>query len=277
MKLPANFTFSQSSIQDYLDCPRRFELRYVLKIRWPAPITEPVIEYEHHVEQGLQFHQMVQQFVNNLPLELIFAGATDPDLQTWWNNFIASAPIASYSGKKYPEYRLSIPFEGHRLVAQYDLVLADEKTGSAVIFDWKTSRVHPKKEFMALRAQSIIYPFVLAEAGLPSFMIQPEKIKMIYWYPNFPDKPDIISYDIKRHQHTAAILKDTISNILDTDQGSFLLTTDTRRCQFCNYRSLCSRGEKAGKLDQLEEDVLDIFQSDSLDNFDFNETPEIRF
>ncbi len=24
------FTFSQSSLQDYLDCPRRFQLRYVL-------------------------------------------------------------------------------------------------------------------------------------------------------------------------------------------------------------------------------------------------------
>ena len=27
--LPVNFTFSQSSLQDYTDCPRRFQLRYI--------------------------------------------------------------------------------------------------------------------------------------------------------------------------------------------------------------------------------------------------------
>lgn len=30
MNLPGSFHFTQSSLQDYLDCPRRFQLRYVL-------------------------------------------------------------------------------------------------------------------------------------------------------------------------------------------------------------------------------------------------------
>jgi len=34
--LPAPFTFSQSSLQDYYDCPRRFELRYLSRLIWPA-------------------------------------------------------------------------------------------------------------------------------------------------------------------------------------------------------------------------------------------------
>ena len=34
--LPAQFAFSQSSLQDYADCPRRFQLRYLDKLIYPA-------------------------------------------------------------------------------------------------------------------------------------------------------------------------------------------------------------------------------------------------
>lgn len=55
MPLPDSFQFSQSSLQDYVDCPRRFELRYILHQKWPALQTQPVIEFEHHMEQGSGF------------------------------------------------------------------------------------------------------------------------------------------------------------------------------------------------------------------------------
>ncbi len=276
MILPPNFIFSQSSLQDYLDCPRRFELRYLLKVRWPAPITEPVIEFEHHIQQGLQFHQMVQQYLNDLPLEKIQAAITDTELQAWWQNFISFAPTKPYEGKKFPEYRLSIPFEGFRLVAQYDLVIAGPE-GIAVIFDWKTSRTHPRKGKMAARAQSLIYPFVLVEAGLPSLPVQARNVTMIYWYPIFPAHPDVINYDQKQHQENAVRIKDIFNRIINTADGEFGLTTDEHRCLFCNYRSLCSRGSKAGLLDQMEEDALDLSGIDSLDDLDFNNIPEIHF
>jgi hypothetical protein len=41
MTLPYSFHFTQSSLQDYLDCPRRFQLRYVLDQPWPAVESEP--------------------------------------------------------------------------------------------------------------------------------------------------------------------------------------------------------------------------------------------
>ena len=45
-ELPGSFIFSQSSLQYYFDCPRRFQLRYIEHLAWPAVETEPVLENE---------------------------------------------------------------------------------------------------------------------------------------------------------------------------------------------------------------------------------------
>jgi len=36
MSLPTGFRFSQASLQDYVDCPQRFQLRYLAALQWPA-------------------------------------------------------------------------------------------------------------------------------------------------------------------------------------------------------------------------------------------------
>ncbi len=40
MALPSDFQFSQSSLQDYVDCPWRFYLRYIRQLAWPAIVAE---------------------------------------------------------------------------------------------------------------------------------------------------------------------------------------------------------------------------------------------
>jgi hypothetical protein len=62
----AAFVFSANSLQDYQDCPRRFELKYLLKQSWPAVESEPVLEFEHKVQLGSQFHQLVYQYLNGI-------------------------------------------------------------------------------------------------------------------------------------------------------------------------------------------------------------------
>ena len=60
------FQFSQNSLQDYVDCQRRFQLRYILDQRWPAAESEPIQEHEHFVEQGSQFHLLIQRHLLGL-------------------------------------------------------------------------------------------------------------------------------------------------------------------------------------------------------------------
>ena len=68
-KIPPQFTFSQSSLQDYADCPRRFQLRYLDKLIYPAAETEPALENERHLLEGQLFHRLAQQFILGIPID----------------------------------------------------------------------------------------------------------------------------------------------------------------------------------------------------------------
>jgi hypothetical protein len=70
MTSPNSFHFTQSSLQDYLDCPRRFQLRYVLDQPWPAVESEPLIERERLADLGRRFHQMAQRHTAGLPISV---------------------------------------------------------------------------------------------------------------------------------------------------------------------------------------------------------------
>src|SRR5689334_910809 len=136
-ELGATFTFSQSSLQDYTDCARRFQLRYIERLQWPAIETAPILENERRQIEGQQFHRIVQQSLIGLPAEKLTRMANTPDLSRWWNNFLTQGP--SREGfDLYTEAVLSAPVGAHRLVAKYDLV-AVRPGEQAIIFDWKTT------------------------------------------------------------------------------------------------------------------------------------------
>jgi len=59
MTLPTHFT--QASLQDYADCPRRFQLRYVERVAWPALEADSALENERHMQQGIAFHRLAHQ------------------------------------------------------------------------------------------------------------------------------------------------------------------------------------------------------------------------
>jgi hypothetical protein len=59
--IPPTFTFSQSSLQAFEDCPRRFWLAYIEQLPWPAVEASPVQEHEALMRQGEHFHRLVQR------------------------------------------------------------------------------------------------------------------------------------------------------------------------------------------------------------------------
>ncbi len=59
--LPDDFQFSQASLNDFAQCRRRFQLRYLQKVNWPALETEPALENEQRMQRGARFHRMVRQ------------------------------------------------------------------------------------------------------------------------------------------------------------------------------------------------------------------------
>jgi len=279
MQLPINFEFSQSSLQDYTDCRRRFFLRYIQQVAWPAVQTEPAIENERHIRRGERFHRMVQQYLLGVPVQRLAEIANadaDEHLPQWWQSF-SSTFASDLNGARSVELGLVAPLASSRLAARYDLILSGPE-GRLVIYDWKTSLNRPKRSWLASRLQTRVYPYLLARAG--NFLLQnngtlsPEQISMIYWFAEFPNQPEQFNYNNAQFIEDGHTLDSLVNEILSSPEPAFELTSHVERCAFCVYRSLCDRGVSAGSFSAIEDEPESTMPEVSLD---LDQTVEISF
>jgi CRISPR/Cas system-associated exonuclease Cas4 (RecB family) len=272
-------SFSQGSLQDYVDCRRRFQLRYLLRVAWPALEVEPVLENESAMQQGALFHRLIQQHLLGIPAERLTPLAKEEDdgtehrISRWWQNYLAlKLPEAS---ARYPEVTLSMPFTGFRLVGKYDLIQIGPE-GRATIYDWKTSRKRSKSSWLMERLQTRVYPYLLAQAGAhlnQGRQLAADQIEMIYWFAEAPSEPEVIPYSAEQFAKDEAYLQSLIAEITRLEGEAFGMTPQVERCRFCTYRSLCDRGVEAGDLDQMEAEL----EPASEPEFDFDQIGEIAF
>jgi CRISPR/Cas system-associated exonuclease Cas4 (RecB family) len=274
-------TLSQSSLQDYMDCARRFKLRYLDRLSYPAAETEPTLENEKHQQEGEYFHRLVQQHLIGIPAEQIAKFANTANLQKWWENFQSDkdlrdlregSPNGGKSAGLYTEATLSAPLGKHRLLAKYDLIAV--RDGKAVIYDWKTYRKRPRNEWLSARMQTRVYRALLVQAGAHlnnGKPFAPEQIEMIYWFADFPEDPARFPYNSAQFQRdwdTLVTLSDEVASA-----SSYPLTEDRQKCLFCTYRSYCERGIRAGDIDQAEAER----DAEELFDVNFEQIGEIAF
>lgn len=284
MPLPPDFTFTQANLQDYVECRRRFQLRHLLALSWPAVAAEPADAYEATVRDGEAFHRLIHQHQLGLPAERLTALAVgfaeaaggSEQLLAWWERYLAQAP-ADLPAARYPELTLAVLLGDQRLVAKYDLV-AVEPGARAVIVDWKTGGHRPPRASLAARLQTRVYRYVLAEAGAhlnEGRPIRPEQISMLYWFANFPEQPERLRYDATQHAADARYLASLVAEIAMAGEADFPLTADETRCRFCPYRSLCGRGVEAGQMDEAETEPE--AEADWAAAFDYEQVAEVAF
>jgi predicted RecB family nuclease len=268
--LPKQFQFSQSNLQDYVDCARRFELRYLLQLKYPAPEAEPLEAHEYHMRLGEQFHRLIHQHLSGVPAEKLTP--EDDQLKHWWNNYLGYG-LQDVPTAYYPEETLVANLGGYRLVAKYDLigVVPGEKL---VIVDWKTAKNRPKRERLLKRLQTIVYRYILVEAGVHlnrGFQVQPEQIEMRYWFAEHPQKPEVFPYSTAGYEQDKVYLTGLMREI--EARTNFELTQDVSKCKFCTYRALCRRGVSAGDMADLESEADDV----GIIDFNFDQIAEVEF
>jgi RecB family exonuclease len=283
MTLPADFQFSQASLQDFVECRRRFQLRYLLQLQWPAPEAEPVEEHEQHMLDGATFHRMIHQHRLGIAADAVRTAQLQSDddgpLSEWWAAYLASPP-PDLPERQYPELSLSVPIGEFRLVAKLDL-LAIDPGRRAVIVDWKTSRKQ-STAWLNARLQTRVYRYVVWQAAAHlnvGAAVAPEQIRMVYWYASDPEHPEVLLYDPTAAAADARYLSGLVNTIAGLDDDDFPKTDDVRRCRFCPYRSLCNRGIEAGLL--TEEGVEDAEEPEPEFDWDrgvdFEQIAEIAF
>jgi len=280
---PLPNTFSAASLQDYTDCRRRFQPRYLLHLAWPAIESDPVLENEQYLLRGVAYHRMIHQYLLGLRSDQVSGLVQDADLIHWWNNFIDSTKSGSLTGlenaqfTRYPEIVLSAPLSRVRLIARYDLVQIGQD-GHVIIYDWKTSQKYPVRDRLANHLQTRVYPFLLIKAGThlnQGRPIQPDAVEMVYWLAEFPERPQRFVYNIAQFQADEDYLNGLIDEIFLLKRDEFTLTNQVDRCRFCVYRSLCARGVGAGLMAERETDN----DYDEIENIriDFDQIAGIAF
>lgn len=311
MTLPTPFRFSQSNLQDYLDCRRRFQLRYLQHLVWPAIQVEPAMEVERHTHLGALFHRLIQQHLLGLPPDTLSRLAHQPELSRWWSNYLAQfaspAGVITWRGAIAPlqgaehtadisihhqaEATLLAPLEQHHLIAQYDVILSVLGEGATnctpstrlVIFEWKTSLRRPKRHWLAQRVQTRLYPYVLVRAGshlCNGQAIAPEQVEMAYWFAEFPDQPERFTYTQTQFEQDERFLTSLIKEIESLDEQDFHLTEHVERCHFCVYRSLCERGKSAADITQAQDSEAQTAPSWETEidfDLDFEQIAELEF
>lgn len=280
MMIPSDresFQLNQSNLQDFLECPRRFELKVLKDASWPASLSDPPSRFEQLTNLGDNFHKLSNQFFIGIDPQVIEDSIHDPALAELWSNFLPYAnSLAEH--QHFTEQILRTTLAGYVLVAKYDYI-ALLPDGNYLIVDWKTSSNKPSRSQLASRVQSYLYPFIFYEASSDLFQQSqphPDNLVFQYWYPLAADPAETFPYSALHHQETKVKLSGIIAEIETNLQtaGHFPLTDDINFCQYCNYRSFCERGFSARPLSPIAD-----YESEDLANvqFDFDQIEEIEF
>lgn len=290
LKLPSTFAFSQSSLQSYVNCPRRFWLAYVEQLAWPALEASPYDEQEQQLRLGWQFHQLVERAEACMPTDLLADGLDYP-LDEWFESYLRHRPDDLPTEVVEVERVLSAPLEveagRYRLAARYDLIAVGGEGADrrAVVLDWKTNRRVTSHPTLAQRMQTRVYPYVLVEAsaGLPWGPLAPEQVEMRYWFTAAPADAVSFGYSSELHEANRAKFEQLLGEIISGErERDFPKVADTdenrkRFCGYCIYRSRCDRGVEAGELEEYdEEEFSDEDLERSLD-FTLEDVQELAF
>jgi predicted RecB family nuclease len=274
MTLPGDFQFTQGKLQDYVDCQRRFQLRHVLMQPWPALITDEPDRFELHMQRGATLHRLAHQRAQGLDPARLAETIHDETLARWWMTFLRHPPRNLPEKVRRAEIVLAAPIGSHRLVAKFDLI-AVQPGQRMVIVDWKTAGKQPPRQALVRRLQTVVYRYLAVEAGAAlnaGRSPKPEQVEMIYWFAQADGQTVRFAYDKAQHDSAQAYLLDLVSEVGAHSEPVWPLAADENQCRFCNYRSLCERGARAGFLDDLDDDFESLEEA-----IDLEQIAEVEF
>jgi hypothetical protein len=208
------------------------------------------LEQQERLNQGSQFHLLMQQWQLGLPVERLLA--QDALLQRWFTTFINAAPTilqleSDRIRQQQTEHTRTLEIQGYLLTVVYDLLLSGDRT--AKILDWKTYARPRRADRLLQNWQTRLYLFVLAETSA----YPPDHLSMVYWFfqapPNEPPQAQHlnITYDREQHEQTRRDLTAMLNQLNDWlhhyQQGQALpqVRVEAAACDGCSFAAPCSR------------------------------------
>jgi len=226
---------NQSNLQDFLDCPRRFQLKVIQGLSLPAAYSEPIGYFEKATLLGNRFHLICQQFFSGI----------DPVL----------LEIAKYDliVKIKPEQYLIIDWKTAAKISSRSKL--DKRLQTHLypyVFSQSGNDLFPENSISPGFIE-MHYWYPLASDHEEVFPYSDNKDSHINTY-----LEEIIS---KINTHISSGIE-------------FSLTDDKSTCQYCVFRSLCNRGTSAGPIENSlsfeNEDLTNVqFDIDQVSEIEF--------
>lgn len=250
--MPPYLALGRRQLADFAACQRRFQLRHVQRLAWPAaPLAESVTQAR---ELGQQFHQLLERHFLGLPVADDLAAAGEP-LRGWWAVFEQQGPSLP-PGRRLPEVSLTVPVGRSLLSGRFDLFVLGED--SAHLYDWKTeTRPRPAAE-LAEDWQTRLYLALLTEGGAAlrpdGRPLDPDRLTMTYWYAQAPAATVTLAYSQAQHAANWASIQAWVGQIDQqlATQAVLPLTDDWTECGRCAYAAYCGRTVAPASLDEWE-------------------------
>lgn len=254
-------SLSATSLQDFLDCRRRFQLKYIDQISWPQPLNAVNIKQLEAMTRGREFHQLMQQHFLGIPDEKLLKSIDDNTLKTWFINTINSEICKIDQAENLTEYRLSTYISDTLVTGIIDLVIIQPES-SLKIIDWKTGLAKPNPQFYVSRIQTRLYPLLIAQSPLfhahLTYKRSFDKIEFIYWFTHFPQLPIINQYSPEKFDLDKVLLAELVNTIQNTHVDEMKMTTNLNTCRTCHFQVFCGRSSS--------ESAQDLFDLDEIDN-----------
>jgi CRISPR/Cas system-associated exonuclease Cas4 (RecB family) len=253
--MPDMVLLSQSKVRTFLTCRRRFELRYLHRVPWPAaPLAE---KDEALLGRGQQFHELLHRHFLGLPMEA--ESIDDAQVRGWWRTFRQEGPRLP-NGRYLPELTLTIPLGALLLNGRFDLLIIGTDTAppTAHIYDWKTG--HPR-HLADLRHdwQTRLYLALIAEGGAAlGHTFAPEQIHLTYWYAVAPNEPRTIAYTADWHRQNwqeISQIGQQIEQAMQTNEWP--LTDNWDECRTCGFQTYCHRASQPAAADEADLEAED--------------------
>ncbi len=261
---------SQGNLTILDSCPRLFQYTVLEQLAVPQRGEE-----WEKMQLGSQFHQLMQQRSQHLPIEAI--AATDPDLRRWFEAVEAqSADLFPDAGEAWTdsEHVRTMDWMGHTIVGVYDYVVL--RSDSAQILDWKTYPKPVDSRRLQQSWQSRLYPLLLARSSNYS----PDTIEMRYWFFQGGDQgqPQMLRFEssaASMAETTAALTQRLIGlnvwlTAYELTGESFPQTEIRQTCETCSFAVRCDRVNKP----LVESDLMQLETAwDSIEEVELTKFP----
>jgi hypothetical protein len=241
----APIRISQGLLTRLSSCDRQFQYLHL------EQLAVPEFENQARQEEGQRFHQLMQQWDLQLPVEMLLD--QEPQLAQWYEAFCqAQGEILPWpEASRTSEQTRSLEREGYLLSVVYDLLL--ETPQQAQIVDWKTYAKPRQIDWLRTHWQTRLYLYVLCETT----DYQPEQVAMVYWFFQTAagsPQSERIAYSSEQHHQTEQDLRQLLHQLTQRlaqfEQGQDLpqLPLGHGECEHCSFAYRCDRPPSGDQL-----------------------------